>query len=144
MIRGSRTFAVRTEPAVETIVRPFETLQGWPATRRPPPEQDQNEAYIEWTAKVPAEVMTLDAFVGGSNFTEMVYENNDSEEDDDDQETGLQEFSETGRVVTIVRVTNPEDPSNYVDVQRVERLFLNGPNGKVLVRYKNRPPRIQL
>jgi hypothetical protein len=135
-----RMFAVRAEPAVETIVRPFETLQGWPATRRAPPEQDQGEAYIEWSAKMPASVMSLDALIGnGGTIAEMEYESPDSETSEDPLENDFQEYSESGRVVQVVRVTNPEDPSNYVDVERIDRIFFNGPAGKVLVRYNNRP-----
>jgi hypothetical protein len=48
-------------------------------------------------------------------------------------------YSEVNRVTETVRVTNPSDSAQYVDVQRIKNITFRGPDG-VDVRFELKPP----
>ncbi|KJS40353.1 MAG: hypothetical protein VR70_05780 [Rhodospirillaceae bacterium BRH_c57] len=52
------------------------------------------------------------------------------EEDDDPPPAGPAVWTEIARTTSTVRVENPEDPEQYVDVERVETLLMRGPGGE--------------
>lgn len=55
------------------------------------------------------------------------------EEEPNEEEERLDDklvFREIARAVTVVRVTNPEDSAQYVDVERIDKIQFRGPDGK--------------
>ena len=52
----------------------------------------------------------------------------------EDEDGGAAEgliFTETGRLTTIVRVSNPLDANDFVDVERIDRISFVGPDGVI-------------
>lgn len=47
----------------------------------------------------------------------------------DAADTTAEQWHEVGRLTATVRITNPEDDTQYVDVDRVERVTLQRPDG---------------
>lgn len=86
-------------PPMESIVRPFVAKPLSAATLRPEPKQDTSEAVLTFTARMPVQVTSI----AGLGF-KVVWADADR-------------FDEVQRDVEVVRVTNPEDPSQFVDVE---------------------------
>lgn len=137
---GSRTvrYTVREEPAVERIIRPFETPPGWPGNRRLPPEQDDKEAFIQWSANINTVVTTLEAL--GIDANKIIRSELVPGDTSESEEPPSNVFTETNRSVSIIRVSNPEDPSSWVDVERVERITFSGDGGQFTYVFRNRGP----
>jgi hypothetical protein len=71
-------------------------------------------------------------FISGGGTTQPIYDflPGGDEEAEDDEALGLQ-FTETERQVTVVRVSNPEDAADFVDVERIDRISFLGPDGLI-------------
>jgi hypothetical protein len=96
--------------------------------RRRPPGAD-GEATLRWGA--PG-VFQFAAGGGGFAVTQPIFDilpSGDAAEEDD-AALGLV-FTETGRQVSVVRVTNPSDPADFVDVEVIDRISFRGPDGLI-------------
>lgn len=138
---GSRTirYSVREEPAVERIIRPFETPPGWPGNRRLPPEQDDKEAFIQWSANINTVVTTLDSLgIDEGYLIKAIFEDQPTSETSEEPPAIV--YNEVRRSVSVIRVSNPEDPSSWVDVERVERATFTRDGEQVTFVFRNRDP----
>ncbi len=54
----------------------------------------------------------------------------DAEDEDGGAAEGLI-FTETGRKTTTLRITNPVDSAQFVDVERIDRISFQGPDGVI-------------
>lgn len=138
---GTRTirYTVREEPAVERIIRPFETPPGWPGNRRLPPEQDDKDAFIQWSANINTVVTTLDALgINEGILIKAITEDGGPTSESEEPPSNV--FTETNRSVSVIRVSNPEDPNSWVDVERVERITFSGDGGQFTYVFRNRGP----
>lgn len=117
-------YSIREEPALEKIIRPFETPKTWPGQRRLPPEQDEQEALLKWGTNVNVLVTTLDALGVDSKVVKAIIDRDNDGSSEQEEDPDLN-FYETRRITSVVRVTNPEDPASWVDVERVEQITFN-------------------
>jgi hypothetical protein len=132
------TYSVKEDPAVEKIVRPFETPAGWPVPRRLPPEQDTGDALIDWKANINVVVTTLEAQgLDPNQLDPQTPAESFGSEATVTEEKKTNVWTETSRITSTVRVTNPDNPTNYVDVERIERVNFNGPSGNVTYVFRN-------
>lgn len=136
------TYTLRSEPpAPEQIVRPFESPSSWPAQRRLPPEQDAGDALIEWSANISVGVTTLDAmFVNSGALASSLHTSRPPTSESDDEEPRPIVLSEIRRTTNTVRVTNPVDPSSWVDVQRINTIYFSSGQGEYVMNFKNIAP----
>lgn len=105
-------------PILEKAVRPFSSDPPKPRAARVEPDQPPPEAQLVWSAKTNVEATTIPALGFRVNTRE--------------------EWTETSRDTFIQRVTNPEDDSQYVDVERVRALYSKNKDGRSSrIRYKD-------
>ena len=93
--------------------------------RRRPPGAD-GEATLRWGAP------GVFQFITGGGVTQptfTVLPSGDAAEEDD-AALGLI-FTETGRQTTTVRISNPQDAQDFVDVERIEQISFQGPDGLI-------------
>lgn len=103
------------------IMRPFEsklfqTTRGRPQKEQPPEE----EAVFTLTASARVEVTTISAMGWSYQWP-----------NDDDSESDVEE-DEVTRETTVKRITNPNDPAQYVDVEVVDYLLLKDNNRRLV------------
>ena len=48
-----------------------------------------------------------------------------------DEQDNVLEFTEVSRETTTVRISNPADPADFVDVERIDRISFKGPDGLI-------------
>jgi len=92
--------------------------------RRPPGAS--GEALLRWGKPSAFQ------FTSGGGFTQPTINilPSGDEAEADDAALGLI-FTETGRLTTIVRVSNPLDANDFVDVERIDRISFQGPDGVI-------------
>lgn len=112
---------MRLGPNLEKALRPFSFDPNRPLPRdraswsgaTPVPEEstteESTEGVLQWKARTGMEVLTLPGLAVNLK------------EDDKDPDFNLREVS---RQTHVVRVTNPEDPDMYVDVEVAKSLTL--------------------
>lgn len=98
--------------AMERVVRPF--VADAPARRTPraEPAQDADEALLEWTASMRVNTTV----VPGRSWSIV------PKEKDEDHE-------ETDRKVIEERIENPDDPEQYVIVEKIDEVTFTDPTG---------------
>jgi hypothetical protein len=65
------------------------------------------------------------------NFDSILRDFEDQVEDYEAEDVPPLVYSEVSRTVSVVRVTNPEDAAQYVDVERIETITFRGPDRDV-------------
>lgn len=140
--------------AMEAITRPFVAIETRPqeAVQVAPPSDLEAlpVAYAAWGARsefITPEMQLDKPFIvegldSGGTFTARVewLESGtsifDDPPDDDTPEPLVEtvDWPEVSRTVSVVRIFNPEDGSQYVDVERIETITFRRDDG-VLVRY---------
>lgn len=113
-----------------------------PAADRPPrrrPVGAVGDAVLRWGAPGVLQLSSnLRGFGRGGAITTIIWPD-DEEEPLDEEEQGL-EFQEISRAVTVVRVENPEDSEQFVDVERIDKISFRGPDGIVRTFILNNTP----
>lgn len=96
--------------------------------RRPPGAT--GEATLRWGA--PGDFQFASNRGGGFAITQPIINRlpPGDEAEEDDAALGLI-FTETTRQTTTVRITNPSDPADFVDVERIDRISFSGPDGVI-------------
>lgn len=121
---GSSGFTVSTRQAsMEKIVRAFQDKNRTPPTarRNPVPESDGDLAILTWGGEISLD----DASASGFN---VINAGADNRGPTDPAKQQARTYSEVSRAVKIVRVTNPDDESQYVDVERITSITFRGPD----------------
>lgn len=107
----------------EGLVRQFVAIDSFRTPRvpaEPPPVEP--EAFIRWGGP--------SAFSYDDSFRDIANGGVRFDTDDDPDEDPELVYSETGRSTTDVRVENPDDPDQFVIVQKVQSMSLSGPGGR--------------
>lgn len=89
---------------LERLVRPFETPRPAPRMRAPEGDGEAEEAVLEWAARTRVNA----AIVPGANWSIVPVDE--------------EEYEEVERVVEEERIENPDDPSQYVIVEKVKEI----------------------
>jgi hypothetical protein len=107
--------------ALEQLVRPFEAFSGLPVPSAPKPSAETQDANVRLEIGRGANGKT---FTGSFNGTVSRYMDST--------------VKEKKRETSEKRVENPDDPEQYVMVERVDKLKVNGVNGqKTNYEFKN-------
>lgn len=114
----------------ESLVRPFSLVQSAGAPALPQRRQlfgDEAESCITWGASsrfLRSDEIEPRRTSGGFSFTVDLL---------DDEESGVQNgdriYREISRTVSVIRVENPSDASQFVDVERIETIDFTAPDG---------------
>jgi hypothetical protein len=65
------------------------------------------------------------------NWDDSLNDFNEQVEEYEEEEVPPILYHEVARQVSVVRISNPEDASQYVDVERIERIVFRGPDRDV-------------
>lgn len=96
------------------------------AARRP--EEVDAPATIRW-GKSP-KFTVRDPVVPEQPYFEVIWpDKNEDDEDEPPDEVEIQNYTEFSRSVEVVRVENPDDPEQYVEVERIKSIIFAGPQG---------------
>lgn len=120
---GSSGFTVQTRSAsMEKIVRSFQDKNTTPppARRNPVPESDGDLAILTWGG----EISLNDPASSGFSIS-----NPGTGPQDTQAERKARVYTEVSRATKVARVTNPDDESQYVDVERITSITFSGPDG---------------
>lgn len=116
--------------AWENFVRPW---QGFVSRSRirpiPAEERDHGPAFFEWGG--PSQ------FEGVNTFRSLSRQVSFGEGDGDPDPVPTFTFSEINRQQSDVRITNPDDPEDFVIVKRASSIQFNGPDGKYVFNYQS-------
>lgn len=100
--------------SLEKIVRPFQLGDVFNARKVAPrdqaPIEEQEDVEVEWGGTI------------SSNYNRWQITNT--------LVGGVSKFSEKSRVTSTQRIENPSDPTQFVDVERIEKLTLASTDGK--------------
>ena len=131
-------FTIRTRPFAFEQLRPFVTVQSDTspaglATRRRLPGEG-TDAFISWGA---ASRFLQPEFEQPYNTNQSFSITATFPEDDteDEEEPEVQVYDEIRREVSVIRVENPDDAAQFVDVERIEVIDFRGPAG-ITVRFR--------
>lgn len=98
---------------LEQVVRPYQSpgrRYGKLFVQRIQPTPTEPEtAVLNWTAQTNTQADTIPGFKLTINYKQL--------------------HNEVSRKTTVARVTNPEDPNQYVDVERIDEITFNGNDG---------------
>ena len=96
--------------------------------RRPPGAT--GEASLRWGAT--GDFQFASDRGGGFAVTQPIFINlpGGDEAEEDAAALGLV-FTEKSRVTTTVRISNPQDANDFVDVERIDRISFQGPDGVI-------------
>ena len=112
----------------EFLVNPWRFIPpGLPTSPLPPrrrPAGASGDAILRWGR--PSDFQFASTAVRRVFVTQPAF---DTLPEDDEQVELL--FTETARVTTTVRIENPSDSSQFVDVERIDRISFVGPDGVV-------------
>lgn len=123
-------------PQMERIVRPFVVIDSKPydppPAREPLPGED-DEAFISWGApsrfiqpQITQPVTSSTSFGGGLRVTWP--------DDEKKQKKEIErEYTELSREVETIKITNPDDASQYVMVERISEIKFRAPDGSTAV-----------
>jgi hypothetical protein len=119
---GSKGFTVQTRAsAMEKIVRAFQDKNRTPPpARRKPVESDGDLAILTWGG----EISLNDPASSGFSIN-----NPGTGPQDTKAERKTRVYTEVSRATKVIRVTNPDDESQYVDVERITSITFSGPDG---------------
>lgn len=121
---------------------------------RPPPEEIIRpwvpvESFSKRRVIVPLEVLPV-AFVRVGQPSDFTFDQTFRQKaggigfrtnDGEDPEPITDQYNELSRNTTVVRIENPDDASQFVDVERIDDILFQGPgNRKVLFHLKNETP----
>lgn len=107
----------------EGLVRQFVSVDSFRTPRvpaEPPPVEP--EAFIRWGGP--------SAFSYDDSFRDIANGGVSFHTDDDDDEAPEVSYTETGRSTSDVRVENPDDPDQFVIVQKVNSMSLSASGGR--------------
>jgi hypothetical protein len=111
--------------AMERAVRPFVEIDSAPINRifrRPDPPPEQLEATITWGASsqfiLPPQSVTQPETGGPIRI-------NWPQEEEEEEVPGPWTWTEVSRETSNFRVENPDDPSQYLIVQRIDRMTMS-------------------
>ena len=105
----------RTSIAMEQIVRPWVDVLSFSRLREVPVIEEEPEAFLRW-GQAAEFLFDQNTF----RNTAGKYPGFRVNDPDDPDETIV--FTETGRDVTVVRVANPDDENQFVDVERIDKI----------------------
>ena len=111
------------------IGRSASRVLGAPLNQSAPPRRTpvgaSGDAILRWGAASRFEI-----FEGGAASQPIFVDppSDDDQDDDNPLDEGLV-FTETAREVTVVRVSNPLDANNFVDVEVIDQISFRGPDG---------------
>lgn len=111
-------------PSMEEIVRPFVPIESFSTPRVPPtPTPPEPEAFLRWgqASAFQFESSFRDKATRGIGFRVG---------DGGDEEFPPVTYTETGRDTSLLRVENPDDPDQFVEVERIDAISFRGPNGR--------------
>ena len=102
-----------------------------PASSPPPkrrPEGASGDAVLRWGRPSSFQMSTG----SGGGFTQPRIDILPSGDDEaaNDEALGLI-FTETARLTTTVRISNPLDAADFVDVEQIDRISFRGPDGVI-------------
>jgi hypothetical protein len=98
---------------LEAVVRPFQAAEAFNAKALAPPTPSATGGPLPDVEQVWGNpIQLLSKAIGVTNLN-----------------TGGKHWSEVSRTTSTVRVTNPTDPTQFVDVARVDSLHLQDENG---------------
>lgn len=100
--------------SLEQIIRPFQGYDPFNA-RRLPPQQ---------TVEAPEDVETSWGQGGSGNYSQFTLSG---------LVGGTVNYAEKDRVTETVRIENPDDPSQFVDVERIKQLRLANEQGNEIL-----------
>jgi hypothetical protein len=151
--------------SMEQIVRPFVLVESDPLQRVVPrPETDLEalpEAAIEWgdgsRFMIPPNVTTPPDLIGDWEFPiedaelgggvivnlpgQFFWEEDHLLPEDDEAPETEAIWDEVSRATSTIRVFNPQDENQWVDVERIDSLIMRGPDSRQHVfRFRNPPP----
>jgi hypothetical protein len=115
----------------ESITRPFSLVQSAGPQALPQRRQlfgEDAEACITWGSAsrfLRSDQTEPSRTSGGFSFTT----NKRDPEDEPESEDGERIYREVARTVSVIRVENPSDASQFVDVERIETIDFTAPDG---------------
>jgi hypothetical protein len=125
------TFEILVRPATAV---PVLKQGGTPIT----PTSGDDEAVIEWgrgpLGMVERSATLRSTYTSGPGFD---WEDNFPDTPPPDEEKPEFVFDEISRKTHVVRVSNPTNPENYVDVSVIDVIAFEGPNGIYIFRFTN-------
>lgn len=117
---GQRLTISTRSAAMEKIVRSFQDkITTPPPARRTPVESDGDLAILTWGGEV-------DIDLGSGGFT--VTNPGSSQGPTDQRQRQKKIYNEVSRTTNVVRVSNPNDAEDWVDVQRITSITFRGPD----------------
>lgn len=136
--RAKGVAGVRSDAAaLERMVRPFESPRILALrARRKALEENLDEAEIIWGGPSETGSATQTAEEDRRGFRIV----NPKPEKDPAQDKPVLVYSEVSRTTETVRVTNPQDSNQWVDVARIKSITFRGPDG-IDRRFDLKPPR---
>lgn len=112
-----------TPITMESLVRPFVGVFSFSTPRvAPEPAPVEPEAFLRWGGP--------SAFSFDDSFRDVASGGVSFHTDDDDNDDVEEQYSETGRSTSDVKVENPDDPDQFVIVQQIQSMAFSGPGGR--------------
>lgn len=140
----SRGFTIDRSPAVQQVVTAVEqTVRDFESprilairARRKALEEEDDDSEILWGR--PTNSFSSDSVDATTDKLQYYIVSSPSNRDPNRQKT-TRVYTEVSRTNQTVRVVNPEDEEQYVDVERVVSITFSGPDGNY-VRFDLKPP----
>jgi hypothetical protein len=137
--KGSSGAGIRADAAaLERAIRPFESprILALRARRLAREEDTTDQSIIRWGKPYSPGSATQTAEEDKRGF-QIVNPKPPPKSPTEQRQTRV--YSEVSRVTETVRVTNPNDSNQYVDVARIRNITFRGPDG-IDVRFELNPP----
>lgn len=96
----------------------------------PPEEEGATTVVKRWGKPSPTD------YVAKLNSTNSFTSKQDNGQEDNKPKKNLRLYKETSRDTVTKRVTNPEDSSQYVDVEVITSITFQGPDGEGTVKFQ--------
>jgi hypothetical protein len=129
---------LRYDVWLERVVRPFESprILALRARRKAREEDQSDDSLIRWgrPSEYGTATQTKEESRGGFSVV-----NSSPSKTPQDPNKAPKVYTEVSRTTETVRVTNPSDANQYVDVARITSILFRGPDGKD-VRFDLKPP----
>jgi hypothetical protein len=135
---ASKPGLLRADVALETIFRPWipgDRILAIRARRKAQEEDTTDDSLIRWgrPSEYGSPTQTKEESRSGVRIV------NSNPKKDPDANKPPRVYTEIERETETVRVTNPSDATQYVDVQRIKSILFRGPDG-IDVRFNLNPP----